>query len=154
MKTSLYARIVDSPVLFLCLFVGTCGLALRWQQVQASSTPPSVPSYNWSQHPDTLLISYPPVDCDCTIPPTDWIQAGLNRKLEVLVITSRKHLGLDALKRLSLQQPRVRIVTTVSPEIIKRLSPLGNPTAIWINKGRMIRSSSDTTVPDRFFDKL
>lgn len=106
MKTTSLPRplamwLLDSPLLFVILLLMTSALATSLYQAHASLQPPTIANYNWSEHPNTLLIAYPVANsCStCNISVRDWANQGLRHHLDVLVIASHEAYELKQLKR-------------------------------------------------------
>lgn len=150
MRTGFLARLMGSPVLFVVLFISAFGLAAAWQKAENAKAPPAIAGYDWAQHPDTLLISVPPTDCDCGLTPSEWAKQGISHKLDVLVLSDKKQPAWSALKRLFPQ--RVSIFTNADAGVVKRLSLRGKTTATWVRSGRMFRQA-DGVPPDSFFEE-
>ena len=58
-------NLFSSPILLAVLTLAAVGLAFKWHAIQKSSDAPILPGWNWSSHPNFLLIYYPNTDCGC-----------------------------------------------------------------------------------------
>lgn len=148
-----FGRVVDSPLLLLCLVVVTSALGGAWyHKVYAAFSAPAISGYDWSKHPDALLIAVPlSGDCGCGgISIEDRVKQGVKHNLDVVIVASRSHPEVTALRKVRLQQGRLAIIANVNRNVIKRFSSDGKLALARIYKGRIIRHA-EGDVPRAFF---
>lgn len=148
---SRFRKVLGSPLLLLVLLLATPVVAALWYRADAAQKVPAIGSYDWSKHPNALLISYPPDDCGCGASTSELVTAGLKHKLDVLVIASKPSKELSTLKQ-SFSPPRVVIGSKVSESIVRRFSPRDKVTTVLIQNGRIMRKVEGGYLDESFFD--
>ena len=157
---SAFARFWSSPLLSVILgvsFLTLGGIFLHAQSAQrAAHSAPQLTGYDWSQHPETLLVVYPLADAcsSCNLSIAGWAERGLKANLDVVVIANKPNSELKQLRE-SLSFPpspqRLSIVTGVAPEIIKRFSIGDKIGGVRVHNGRIIQQQTGGSPPVTFF---
>lgn len=142
-------NILDSRWISICLLLALFIVGTAFYKVSLALTPPTIINYDWTKHPNVLLISYPPEDCGCGFTVSDWVSLGKLHKLDVLVIASRSNSTLNSLKNES--QKGVEVATNVEQSVIKKLSPNGRITAVRIRNAHILRQTQSSAPQDVFF---
>lgn len=142
---------MGSPALLICGVFVALGLTANWYRTYAALTPPHISGYDWAKHPNVLLVSYPPDDCNCGAAPSKWVRAALRNGLDVVVIASRPNRELDVLQKTRLSAPHLAVFPHTNPDLIKSLSPNETTTGLRVRNGRIIRSAEGNLPPDTFF---
>ena len=144
-------RILDSYVLlsFLLLLSGTFSYALYKQHTATYA--PAIEGYDWTQHPEALLIVYPLADsCNtCGLSTTGWINRGLKHRLNVLVIATNSNQILDQIKK-EYRSSQVRVITT-HEDVIRQFSSGDKIGALRIRMGRILKQQQGGVPPASFF---
>lgn len=145
------ARVMDSPFVLLFFVLLASALGGAWyQKSYAAFAAPAIPGYDWSRHPDGLLIAVPPGDCGCSMTASDLASKGIAKRLDVLVIASGRHEQVDELKKQRLPQARLSIMTNVNRDIIKQFSPHDKIAAVRIRNGRIVQHA-EGNIPETFY---
>lgn len=131
-------RLAESRTICVALFGAIAALAIAWYRVEASLRAPEIPGYRWTAHPNVLLICDRP-DCGCTLTAAEWAAKGLQRNMDVLVVTRRPVPDIEPLRKGRPGQ-RVSVYITRDTSLIDRLTPSGRTTAAVVKSGRFVRS--------------
>jgi len=79
---------MENPRLLPVFFVFALIFGVGWRKNAAHLTPPQLAAYEWTQHPQALLISYPVDECGCA-PLADLVRLGLQNNLDIVVISPK-----------------------------------------------------------------
>lgn len=135
---------MGSPVLSLFLLTAIFGLMAVWHlNANAAKLPPSITGFEWSQHPNTLLISYPANECGCGPAPSERVSEGLAQGEDVLVIASAPSPRLDALRKMPFPRLRFLLVDNVSENVIRRFSPRDQAVEIQVRQGQIVKGGEN-----------
>ena len=150
MKRFGFRKILGSPLLLMLLLLATPVVAALWYRADAAQRAPLIGDYDWSKHPNALLIAYPPDDCGCGASTSELVTAGLKHDLDVLVIAVKPSRELNELKR-SFPSRRV-VINAKTPElIVRRFSPRDKVTTVLIQNGRTVRKVEGGYLDASFF---
>ena len=152
MKRFGWRKILGSPVLLILLLLATPVVAALWYRADAAQKVPAIGSYDWSKHPNVLLISSPPDDCGCGASTSELVTAGLKHNLAVLVIASKPSKELNGLKR-DFAERGVVVNDKVSEPVLRRFSPRDKVTTVLVQDGRMVRKVEGGYLEESFFAK-
>lgn len=132
-----FSRILSSPFLLVAFSLTASVLGTILYKRDADLRAPEVPGYNWSRHPQALLLAYPLADAcsSCNLSISGWAEYGLQHNLDVLVIATRNNRELDTLRN---AQSGVFLVTDVDEGIIKKFSIGDKIGAVRVDKGRIV----------------
>ena len=145
------ARFVESPFLFICLAGATLALGVKLALLYAALSAPAIPGWNWSEHPNTLLIAYRASTCGCGAHLSGAISQAANHHAEVLVVASASDKADAGLAGIT-ADPRTRLITGVGEKDLRRLSPLGRTAILSIQHGRISHQITGSVLPDDFFN--
>ncbi len=143
------SNLLNSPVSLVVLSLAIVGLAFKWHAIQKSSDAPILPGWNWSSHPNSLLIYYPSTDCGCgpgLLPALNQAQSG---RLDVIVVSDVQGQKLAAVT----QQVKSSHVPLVVCANLQSMSPLlrsNNTMLIHVRNGRVVGHASGTIIPASF----
>lgn len=144
MKQLNLARVMGSPVLFFFLLAAMFGISAVWYRSEnTAKLPPHVVGFDWSQHPDALLISYPPEECGCGPSASERVSEALQQGRDVLVIASELSPELKALRTKPFPSSRFLLVSNVSEGVIRRFSPSNEAVEIQVRKGQIVHNGEN-----------
>lgn len=126
----------NSPILSGILLAVVLLLIVVWRTANAGLIPPSVEGYNWREHPNTLMIFYRG-DC-CGLPVSAWVEEGLGRKLDVLVVSDRSRAELNDLKK-QFSSDRLVVVNNLDRETMIQFAPDEKTVALRVKDGTITR---------------
>ena len=150
MTASKASRFLDSPLLLVCLILFTGLLAVKAYTLYAASNAPAFRGWDWSRHPQTLLVAYPSPSCGCgpTVPAA--VRQGLAHHLDVLVVTDLTGKDAAALTT-GLPDTHVHLIAEIGQSFMHRLSPNGKTALKMVRQGRVTRILTGGVIPDGFF---
>lgn len=113
-------NLLNSPILLVMLLLATVGLAFKWHAIQKSLDAPILPGWNWSSHPNSLLIYYPNTDCGCGPGLLPALKQALSGKLNVVVVSNVQGQKLTAVTQ-QMKNSHVPFVVCANPQSISPL---------------------------------
>lgn len=144
------SRLAASPLTFFCLAAVTLALAAKLALLYTALAAPAISRWNWSDHPNTLLIAYRASTCGCGAHLSGAITEGTQHHADVLVVASVADAGDASLAPVSADQ-RVRILSGISPQMLSRLLPKGGTAILNVQRGRITHQITGSVLPDDFF---
>ncbi len=144
--------LLSSPYLLVLLLLTASALATVATRRWTAGRAPSIPGFNWSQHPNSLLLATPLADAcsTCNLSLAGWATLGFQSGFDVVVVAARPTIELKALRK-QFPQARLSIVTDVAEATIKRFSQGDKIGGVLIRQGRILRQQRGGTPPASFF---
>jgi len=139
-----------SPITFLCLAAVTVALTAKLALLYTALAAPAIQGWNWSDHPNTLLIAYRASTCGCGAHLSEAISQGTQHHADVLVVASAADTGDASLAPVRADR-RVRVLSGISPQTLSRLLPKGGTAILNVQHGRITRRITGSVLPDDFF---
>lgn len=146
MTKSIFARVSRSPISLSFLLATTISLVIVWQRSEAVMNAPQIKGYDWTQHPNALLVVYPEDDCGCGLTVSNWVKSGIVKQLDVVVVSKANQPEWDVLKK---EYPnKVTIVTNAPSDIMQEFTPRKSVGAAWIQNGKIVRRTDGIPTTD------
>ena len=142
--------LASSPIVFLCLTAVTAVLVAKLVLLYTSMAAPAIHGWNWSDHPNTLLIAYRASTCGCGAHLADAVSQGVQHHAEVLVVASAADAGSTGLAAVRADR-HVRLLSGVSSQTLLSLLPTGGTAILNVQHGRITHRITGSVLPDDFF---
>jgi len=142
-------NLLNSPILLVVMVLATIGLALKWYSLQASLRAPDLPSWNWSAHPNTLLIYYPHTDCGCGPGLSAALGQANAKHFDIAIISDVQGENLSHLNEVAIHS-HAFLLSSIGSSQLKKWCPTGNTTMLCIKNGYIIRKLYGTNIPTEF----
>ena len=150
------AGVINSPFLLPILICAAIALAITLNKVLAADRAPTIAGYEWSKHPEALLVVYPLADAcsTCNLSITGWAERGLQHQLDVLIIASRPNRELKEIRKYLPRADEVRlsVITGVDEEVIRKFSRDDKIGGVRIHQGRIHARQVGGSPTDKFLD--
>ena len=111
---------------------------------------PAIKGWDWSDHPNTMLIAYRSSTCGCGAHLSGAISEAAGHDAQVLVIASASDKNDTGLAGIA-ADPRTHLITGVPDADLRRLSPLGRTAILNIRHGRITHQITGSVLPEDFF---
>jgi hypothetical protein len=142
-------RLLNSPLLFVCLALATAALAYKWYALEASLRAPDLPGWSWSAHPNTLLIYYPHTDCGCGPGLSALLRQAQAKHFDAAVVTDAKGQSLESIAQ-EANAFQADLLPSANPKFLRPWLYDGNTTMLRVRGGRVISRAGGTVIPDGF----
>lgn len=82
---------------------------------------------------------------------SELVRLGINNQFDVVVVSSKSHKELVALKRDKLPQQHLHVLTNADQSVIDRFSPQKKIGLVNVTNGRIVRQTEGGVPSDSFF---
>ena len=136
-------RLLESRLLAIILAAATIGLGANWVRANAARTAPSVSGYDWSRHPQALLVVVPPDGCGPK--PLSIVRDALKAGQDVVIVAGASKTGASMPEVREVREahlPAARVaIYTVDAALVKRFAPAKEIATVEVKEGRILDQS-------------
>ena len=138
-------RLLESRLLAIILAAATIGLGASWVRANAARVAPSVSGYDWSRHPQALLVVVPPDGCGCGPKPLAIARDALKVGQDVVIVAGASKTGASMPEVREVREahfPAARVaIYTVDAALVKRFAPAKEIATVEVKEGRILDQS-------------